>query len=66
MSASRLRVSLMTCLLLLSVMADVASARSKPVGVMADLNESVPRHLEQDSVPGAAVALIRQGKVQTT
>ena len=63
MSASRFRVSLMTCLLLLSVSAEVCFARSKPRDFTAELEKSVPRYLAQYSVPGAAIAVIREGKV---
>ncbi len=62
MSASPLRVSLMTCLLLLSV-TQVGFARSKPKGVTAGFEQSVPRYLERYSVPGAAIAVIQQRKV---
>ena len=62
MSASRICSSVMTCLLLLSVTAE-AFARSRPVDVMVDLQKSVPRYMRQYSVPGAAIALIREGKV---
>lgn len=63
MTASRLRVSLKTCLLLLSVTAQVVFARSVTPLAPFVLNQTVPQYLEQYSIPGAAVAVIHDGNV---